>query len=48
MGEAGPGPGQLNRPAAVLVHDGNVWVADLDNHRIVICEIPPTRSDTEN
>jgi streptogramin lyase len=40
-GEAGSGPEQLNRPAAVLVHDGVVWVADLDNHRIVICEPLP-------
>jgi DNA-binding beta-propeller fold protein YncE len=47
-GEAGSGPGQLNRPAAVLVHDGNVWVADLDNHRIVICEMPAAASDSEN
>lgn len=46
-GEAGSGPDQLNRPAAVLVHDGNVWVADLDNHRIVICEIPAATSDSE-
>jgi streptogramin lyase len=43
-GEAGSGPGQLNRPAAVLVHDGVVWVADLDNHRIVTC--PLTTSDS--
>ena len=48
-GEAGSGPDQLNRPAAVLVHDGNVWVADLDNHRIVICEMPAAASsDSEN
>jgi len=39
-GEAGAGPGELNRPAAVLVHAGGVWVADLDNHRIVICQMP--------
>lgn len=39
-GEAGSGPDQLNRPAAVLVHDGIVWIADLDNHRIVICDPP--------
>ncbi len=39
-GKAGSGPGELNRPAAVLVHGGVVWVADLDNHRIVICQIP--------
>jgi hypothetical protein len=33
-GEAGSRPGQLNRPAAVLVHAGWLWIADLDNHRI--------------
>jgi DNA-binding beta-propeller fold protein YncE len=33
-GVAGSDPGHLNRPAAVLVHDGWVWIADLDNHRI--------------
>lgn len=33
-GEAGSRPDQLNRPAAVLVHAGWLWVADLDNHRI--------------
>ena len=37
-GEAGSGPDRLNRPAAVLMHDGDLWVADLDNHRIVICQ----------
>ena len=36
--EAGSGPDRLNRPAAVLMHDGDLWVADLDNHRIVICQ----------
>jgi DNA-binding beta-propeller fold protein YncE len=39
-GEAGAGPLQLNRPAAVLVHAGHVWVADLDNHRIVVVALP--------
>ena len=34
-GEAGSGPGMLNKPAAVLVHDGLLWIADLENHRIV-------------
>lgn len=33
-GEPGSGSEQLNRPAAVLVHDGRLWIADLDNHRI--------------
>jgi len=33
-GEAGIAPDELNRPAAVLVHDGLLWIADLDNHRI--------------
>ena len=35
-GEKGSSPTQLNRPAAVLVHAGHLWVADLDNHRIVV------------
>ena len=34
-GEAGAGPGELDRPAAVLVHGGLLWIADLGNHRIV-------------
>lgn len=33
-GAAGARPEQLNRPAAVLVHAGWLWIADLDNHRI--------------
>jgi streptogramin lyase len=33
-GEAGLGLNQLNKPAAVLVHDGYLWIADLGNHRI--------------
>ena len=33
-GEPGSGREHLNRPAAVLVHDGRLWIADLDNHRI--------------
>jgi hypothetical protein len=35
-GEPGPAAAQLNRPAAVLVHAGRLWIADLDNHRIVV------------
>jgi sugar lactone lactonase YvrE len=35
-GEPGAGNEQLNRPAAVLVHDGRLWIADLDNHRISV------------
>ena len=27
---------QLNKPAAVLVHAGHLWIADLDNHRIAV------------
>jgi hypothetical protein len=34
-GQKGAGPDQLNKPAAVLVHAGQLWIADLDNHRIV-------------
>jgi len=28
-------PQGLNRPAAVLVHHGLLWIADLDNHRLL-------------
>jgi len=38
-GVAGSGPDELNRPAAVLVHDGLLWIADLDNHRITALPI---------
>ena len=39
-GEAGAGPQELNRPAAVLVHAGHLWIADLDNHRIAVIPLP--------
>jgi streptogramin lyase len=35
-GTAGLNPDQLNKPAAVLVHDGYLWIADLGNHRISV------------
>ncbi len=35
-GEAGSGPDQLDRPAAVLVHGGLLWIADLGNHRVAV------------
>jgi hypothetical protein len=38
-GEAGSDATHLNKPAAVLVHAGRVWIADLDNHRIVTVEV---------
>jgi hypothetical protein len=37
-GQAGSDAFHLNRPAAVLVHAGWLWIADLDNHRI--CAVP--------
>jgi len=37
-GESGPGENQLNKPAAILIHAGYVWIADLSNHRILIAE----------
>lgn len=33
-GQPGSQPQALDRPAAVLVHAGWLWIADLDNHRI--------------
>lgn len=38
-GVAGRASDELNRPAAVLVHDGLLWIADLDNHRITALPI---------
>jgi DNA-binding beta-propeller fold protein YncE len=35
-GEAGADDRHLNKPAAVLVHAGRLWIADLDNHRITV------------
>jgi sugar lactone lactonase YvrE len=42
-GLSGPGPLELNKPAAVLVHGDLLWVADLDNHRISTVPLPATR-----
>lgn len=39
-GEKGLGPNQLHRPAAVLVDGDRLWIADLYNHRIVVCTLP--------
>ena len=41
-GQAGSDASHLNRPAAVLVHAGWLWIADLDNHRIWRCRSPAT------
>jgi DNA-binding beta-propeller fold protein YncE len=38
-GEAGSSIDQLNKPAAVLVHDGYLWIADLNNHRISVLKL---------
>jgi hypothetical protein len=35
----GLGPNQLNKPAGVLVHDGYLWIADLNNHRISVVQL---------
>ena len=36
----GIGNGKLAKPAAVLVKDNKIWIADLGNHRIVNVDIP--------
>jgi len=41
QGEAGSDNRHLNRPAAVLVHAGWLWIADLDNHRITAVRLTP-------
>ncbi len=35
-GEKGSAESQLDKPAAVLVHAGHLWIADLDNHRVTV------------
>jgi len=42
-GVAGLSPDQLNKPAAVLVHDGYLWIADLNNHRISVVPLKPSQ-----
>ncbi len=45
-GSAGSTPEELNRPAAVLAHGPNLWIADLDNHRITVVPLTgPEGSD---
>lgn len=41
-GQPGSGPGQLKKPASVLVHSGRLWIADLGNHRIITAKWPST------
>jgi DNA-binding beta-propeller fold protein YncE len=43
-GEAGADQLHLNKPAAVLVHAGWLWIADLDNHRITAVALDATTS----
>lgn len=42
-GQPGLEPGQLRKPAAVLIHSGYLWIADLGNHRILTARWPSTR-----
>jgi hypothetical protein len=46
-GVAGSGPEQLDKPAAVLVHDGYLWIADLNNHRISVVSLESLEAGTE-
>lgn len=38
-GKAGSNMNELNKPAAVLVHSGYLWIADLENHQIKTLEL---------
>jgi len=38
--EKGIGNGRLYKPAAVLVHQQTIWIADMGNHRIVRTSLP--------
>ncbi|MDX2444517.1 MAG: SMP-30/gluconolactonase/LRE family protein [Bacteroidales bacterium] len=39
-GKPGTDLANLNKPAAVLVHAGYIWVADLNNHQIKVIPLP--------
>jgi sugar lactone lactonase YvrE len=41
-GKPGSGTDQLRKPAAVLIHSGHLWIADLGNHRILTARWPYT------
>ncbi|QDU59003.1 NHL repeat-containing protein [Aeoliella mucimassa] len=47
-GTAGPGDNELNKPAAVLVHSGYLWIADLGNHRIITTPWPTADDDADD
>jgi len=47
-GEPGAGPKQLQKPAAVLVHSGHLWIADLKNHRILTATWPSATDENTN
>ena len=38
-GQMGTTLPELNKPAAVLMHQGNLWIADLNNHQIKVLSI---------
>ncbi len=38
-GKPGADVNELNKPAAVLVHSGYLWIADLENHQIKILKL---------
>jgi DNA-binding beta-propeller fold protein YncE len=38
-GQMGNNLEELNKPAAVLVYEGNLWIADLNNHQIKVLSI---------
>ena len=46
-GTAGAGPDQLDKPAGVLVHDGYLWIADLNNHRISVVSLELPAAETQ-
>ncbi len=39
-GEPGGGQDELHKPSAVLIHSNYLWVADLENHRILTAKWP--------
>jgi len=45
FGQVGRGSGEFNTPTGIAVHDGQLFVADQDNHRIQVFDLPPAPTD---
>lgn len=45
FGQVGRGEGEFNTPTGIAVHDGQLFVADQDNHRVQVFALPAAPTD---